>query len=1133
MPTASARHGACGGSCRAARTSAVVFSMVVLAALAAPALGQGRCPVPVASVVSIEGVVQWAGSEAPAAWTDARLNGPLCSGDAVRVMSRSRAALRLANATTLRLDQQTMLTFIATDDGRIDLRQSSGGLHLMTRTRKPFRVITPFLNAHVEGTEFQVRVGAGAADVWLFEGRLVASNAIGDVTLSAGQKASASGLSAPVRDWILRPANAVQWALHFPTVLDAMVEPARPSPSAAAPRPLDEDLDARIASGADADALTLRAGLRLNVGRVEEAEADLDRAESLDPVHPETMALKALIKLVTADTGQALEIASRATRDRPDAPAPWIVRSYVHQARFELRAATESIDEALRLRPQSGLAWARKAELALANGRLRAALKAAGQATSLAPTLSRTQTVLGFAHLARIEVAAAIDRFEEAVRLDSSDPLPRLGLGLATIRAGALARGREHIEIAAALDPQNSLLRSYLGKAYHDEQRDAPAEAQLRIAKELDPLDPTPHYYDALRKQAGGEPGEALSDLERSIALNDNRAIYRSRLLLDQDRAARETTAAATYAELGLQSAARDLVARSLALDPGNASAHRFLSTLLAQSPRQEIGQSSELLQAQLLQPLSATAPSPQISYGEPASLAPLSEDVSAPRDLGQMFERNAPHLRLALTGGGQSTRASDVSASVLADRLAFGIGRFTYASDGYRPNAGITHEIYNTVLQFEAAPELALQAEYRERRTAQGDIAMQFDTRLDSPVNRDTIVQSGGRLGITMRPAPGVIVLGSLQRARRFDTRFRGTPAPFDIDIDAITERRFDELQAIYIDAEGKAALSAGVGRARVEEKTNLRFDFTRLAGIPCLDPILPCTLTIDSRIRQANGYLYASSAAGPGLTITLGLSRDVNDDPLAPVRAWNPKFGLQWAPTPTLDLRLAAFRSMKRLVPGEQTIEPTQVAGFSQWYDDTLGSQAETHALSIGWRPSDPMRVGAEWIDREISIIGFSGLALAPFSSTQRERRRAVDLHWRVDRALVLRGSLRSERFDWPDPPAEVTAPASIRTLIADLFVRKQWATRVALVLRAEHRNQVVRQSPASTTSGGRTAFALMHLSAEYLPTTHDKLTLEAINLFDTRFRYQDLNFRSDQIRPSDVYPGRRIVLKYSRTF
>ena len=48
-------------------------------------------------------------------------------------------------------------------------------------------------------------------------------------------------------------------------------------------------------------------------------------------------------------------------------------------------------------------------------------------------------------------------------------------------------------------------------------------------------------------------PVEALQSLQRSIELNDNRAVYRSRLRLDEDRATRSASLARIYDDLGFQ----------------------------------------------------------------------------------------------------------------------------------------------------------------------------------------------------------------------------------------------------------------------------------------------------------------------------------------------------------------------------------------------------------------------------------------------------------------------------------------------------------------------------------------------------------------------------------------------------
>lgn len=290
--------------------------------------------------------------------------------------------------------------------------------------------------------------------------------------------------------------------------------------------------------------LTFRAGLLLSVGRVMEARDSIDAAQRLESGNSNAYALQAIIAVVQNDKGAALALANQAVEHDPASPVAKLALSYVQQAHFDIEAALASVETAVSLDEQSALAWSRLAELRMADGDLDRALEAAQQAVRLDPRLGRTQAMLGFAHLLRIDMQQAKAAFNQAIIFDQADPLPRLGLGLALVREGKLEAGRIEIEIAASLDPANSLIRSYLGKAYFEEKRYGLAGTQFDLARLRDPLDPTPWLYDAIQKQTQNRPIEALHDIQQSIGLNNNRAVYRSKLLLDQDQAARGSSLA-------------------------------------------------------------------------------------------------------------------------------------------------------------------------------------------------------------------------------------------------------------------------------------------------------------------------------------------------------------------------------------------------------------------------------------------------------------------------------------------------------------------------------------------------------------------------------------------------------------
>jgi tetratricopeptide (TPR) repeat protein len=539
---------------------AAYLSLVFIALfLPLPAAPAERCDPWAAKVVSVQGTVE-AQRAQHTQWKPVQLNDTLCAGDRLRVREYGRAAILLPSETMIRLDQDTAVTFHAPDAQPTSwLDMLRGAIYFISRVPQGLRIRTPYVNALTKGTEFLVRVELDQAWVSVFEGTVATTKPAGSLDLQAEQTAVAVRGRAPILHAVVRPREAVQWALYYPPVLDPRPEvfPAA-GPSVEAYRRGDlADALARLEEVAgrlrDTRFYTYRASLRLYVGRVDEAQADIAEALRLDPGNGAAVALRAIIAVVQNAPGEAQRLAQEAVALDPRSVAPRIALSYVEQASFELTRAREAVQESVRLEPQNALAWARLAELQLATGYLDRALEAAERAAKLHPELSRAQTILGYAYLSELKVKEARAVFERAIAQDQVNPLPRLGLGLAKIRQGRLAEGRREIEIAAILDPNHSLIRSYLGKAYYEEKRDRWAADQFALAKALDPRDPTPWFYEAILKQAQNRPAEALRDLQRSLELNDNRAVYRSRLLLDQDLAARGASLSRIYRDLGFE----------------------------------------------------------------------------------------------------------------------------------------------------------------------------------------------------------------------------------------------------------------------------------------------------------------------------------------------------------------------------------------------------------------------------------------------------------------------------------------------------------------------------------------------------------------------------------------------------
>jgi len=1085
------------------RTCGLAFTVVILTSMSSVQAAETCTPV-IATVVSIQGGVELRRSPAARAqqisWQAAELNVALCAGDTIRTHERSRAALLLANETTLRLDQRTTLTLAVPAEDRASLLDlATGALHVITRTSRPFKVRTPFVNANVEGTEFLVAVGEESASVAVYEGRVTADNERGSVALTSGERAIAARNSAPRKEVVVRPRDAVQWTLYFPTIFDYRLGAGiagAPGESA-----LQESIELyRKGKLADAIAkldsvpegsrnprfLTYRAGLLLLVGRLDEAKPNIDRALALDPRNSDAYSLLAVIAVVENDKDSALSLADKAVELDPASPTARIALSYAQQAQFRIDQARASVQKAVDLDPQNALAWARLAELEMSAGNLDRALDAAKHAAELNPELAKTQTVLGFAYLTRIDTQAAKAAFEKAIELDSADPLARLGLGLAKIREGNLKAGRQEIEIATSLDPERSLIRSYLGKAYYEEKRDTLAGTQFDLAKALDPKDPTAWFYDAIRLQTLNQPAAALEDLQRSIELNNNRGVYRSELLLDQDQAARTATQARIYTDVGFDRLALSAGAAAIAEDPTNSAAHRLLADAYVDLPRHDIARVSELLQSQLRQPLTMTPTQLQLAEDRFVVLRGAGPAATGFNEFNTLFNRDGAGIQASAIVGGNSTAGDQLLVSGINGRLGYGIGQLAYHTDGFRENNDFRKTIYDAFAQYQASESFSFQGEVRHSKSTFGDTVLRFDPLLFVP-DRNQIDSTSYRVGAHYQFSPRSDLIASVIAV---DSKF--TNGQFGTTIIDQTFRTYiGEVQHVWRDPRFDLISGAGIYS---ESTTTTFFD-----------------IVSNGRPHASNVYTYGNfRILDNALQLHLGVSVDhlgATDEVGGSKTQTNPKVGLTWALTPATTLRMASFRTLKRRFFASQTLEPTQVAGFDQFFDDFNGTDARRSGVALDHRFSNQLFAGVDAERRNLKVP-------QAFTDNEtfdwREREASGYLYWVAHPMLALSARYSHERFERPLELPGLELFTEVTTRKIPLQVDFHHPLGVSARLSATH----VRQDGLFFSSSGNpepepgsARFWVTDLSVSYrFPRRLGMVSAEVKNLFDKTFQYQE---------------------------
>ncbi|MGH7263826.1 MAG: TonB-dependent receptor domain-containing protein [Candidatus Rokuibacteriota bacterium] len=1110
----------------------VITALGVGLALVSPSPVQAvtaTCEDWVAVAVSVQGRLQARRAGEPH-WVPVRLNDTYCRGDAIRVEAHSRAALVLRTGVVLRLDQKTYITLAAAttrETSWIDLLV--GTVHVISRITRSLTLLTPFVNAAVEGTEFWIEVGPDEARLTILEGRVSASNAAGRVVLTSRQSATARAGQAPVVSPVLvSPPDAVQWALYYSPLLEYRPAdfPDRPGEAWRAQIRGSLEVLAEGDLGAafdrlaglperlpDARAHVYRAGLLLTVGRVDEAMPEIDRALALDSRNAAAVALRAIVAVATNARDEALSFAQQAVALDGGSATARLALSYARQAAFDLPGALASAQEAARLQPDSSLARVRLAELWLSLGNLDRALEAAREAVRLNPRQSRAHVVLGFAYLTQIRPAEAAQAFEAAIRLDAADPLPRLGLGLAKIRQGDLEAGRQELEVAVSLDPGQALLRSYLGKGYYEEKRHPLDGEQFLVAKELDGKDPTAWLYDAIRKLSLNRPIEALHDLERSIELNDNRAVYRSRLLLDADRATRSATLARVYDELGFQQRALVEGWTSVNTDPANYSAHRFLAESYAVLPRHEIARVSEVLQSQLLQPVNVNPVPPQLGLSRSSILVGTGPATAGFNEFDPLFERNRFSLRASGVAGDHATWADEVVASAVWGRFSLSVGQFHYETDGFRPNNDQSQDIYNVFAQWSLSARTSMQTEFRSSDFDRGDLILRFDPDNFLPSLRQEDDVQTVRFGLRHEVVPDSTLLASLMYSTGdFHTEVApGTTLGTD-------ERRYSgELQHLFRHA--RLNLVSGSGYFHVERD----------------DRFLDAPL-VASSIRHGNLYAYSLLSLG-AFTATVGASADLFSGGITDRDSLNPKLGLAWDPMPGTTVRGAAFRTFKRTLITNQTLEPTQVAGFNQFFDDPEATEAWRYGVGVDQAfgrvfGGSPLYAGVEATRRDLTVPALDLTAAEPrvkeTDETEDEARAYV--YWAPHQWLAVGAEYLYERFE-RDPEASNEAQiAKVRTHRIPLWLAFFHPSGLMARVRTTGVSQEgTFRNAAGDLARGDDAFWVVDASVGYrLPRRWGLITLEARNLFDEHFRFQE----TDPVTPT-IAPERTILFRFTLAY
>ena len=973
------------GACRAGLTMvAAVFSFCqpVLAQPAGPAAAQPGSAQ--GKIVALNGRVEH--TPAPAEqWNNARMFQPLLVAERVRTMTASRASILFIDETQVKLNADAVLTVreVRRAGGAgtsLELSKGEGWF----RTKNPasgLTIQTPAAAAAVRGTEINLRVGPdNLTTLTVVEGSTEFSNAQGSIIVNAGEEGTALPGQAPTKRVILNPENAVQWALYYPAQVAWRDLPAAASagPAAAgferlragdptgalqifqAPADTWSRIGASIAyldAGDITQARTVLgqppsgtseqaewraqlASVHLATGDIASARREIDAALAQDPNALRPLVLLSSVELRQNQPDRAQAAADRALAAHPESVGALVAASEAAQSRFDLAAARRHLDRAIALDGRDVHALVNRARIRFGTDDIVGAREDAERAAAVAPNDAQVRSLRGFINLSEGNVAAARTDFEAAAQADTEFGEPHLGLGLAHFRAGRVDDGLLEMLTATLLEPQVALYQSYLGKAYYQAERFTEGLSALASAKRLDPRDPTPWLYSSLYLRDQNRQVDALNELRHAIALNDHRAVYRGRLLLDRDLATKNVSLAEIYRQLGFEAWGAYEALNSLELDVTNASAHLFLAESYNSLPDRNEAAGSELIQYFLYAPVNRNSFN---SFAEYTALLEqprrqftvTAETGSRERANGTVNHRfgNERYAHVAFFDAAQQTGprlGSDDDRTQAFYQGKLSLRRLTDMFFSFSAVKDETGASDVSTLNFGL-------------ETATPVILRQFTSSPDSSItNRFTNREL--TLGIKHQWHPGAVFTASA-RHEEFETtveRPQGTTSDcFGFDLTPFgarssNARRLNPFESMNLQVQQTARLGrhqflAGHQRLKVNKARHCT-ELVTFADGSAEQAVTDATSDDRAHITYARDEIQLTR----WLHASLGIAyqdvefQDPGDAEVLDVDQWSPRVGISARVAPSTFIRAAAYRDLHTNITGANIAPPT-VAGFA----------------------------------------------------------------------------------------------------------------------------------------------------------------------------------------------------------
>jgi len=225
-------------------------------------------------------------------------------------------------------------------------------------------------------------------------------------------------------------------------------------------------------------------------------------------------------------------------------------------------------------------------------------------------------------------------------------------------------------------------------------------------------------------------------------------------------------------------------------------------------------------------------------------------------------------------------------------------------------------------------------------------------------------------------------------------------------------------------------------------------------------------------------------------------------------------------------------------------QTLEPTQVAGFNQLFDDVNGTRAHRIGVGLDAYLKNNIYGGVEISRRELDVPIFSERtasggsafdlkdALVTIQQQQEELYRAY-LYLIPSSNWTIKSEPYFEKFD-----RSITSnlPTEINTLVMPISINYFNPSGIFSALSGAFVRQDLKrlENFATEKNSGVSEFFMIDAVIGYrMPNRMGMVSLEGRNLLDEDFSFRNINFQQAEATRSRFIPGRTFLARLTLNF